>query len=109
MLSRSNTAPPAPAPQEKQGGFRQVVVPLLPTPTVNSKPREPVPKSPNGDAHADADVGPGRHHADADVDAVLQGDKEAAAHQPPTPAKDEALAGSRTPALVAVAVGASEA
>jgi hypothetical protein len=52
-----------------------------------------------------------RHRADADidVDAVLQGDEEAAEHQPPTLAKDEALAGSRTPALVAVAVGTSEA
>jgi vacuolar protein sorting-associated protein 54 len=119
MLSRSNTAPPAPAPipvpapapQEKQGRFKQVVVPLSPTPPVNGKPRGPLPKSPNGDAHMDVDAGPERHHADVDagVDAVTQGDEEAAEQPPPTPAKDETLAGSRTSALVPVAVGASEA
>ena len=48
--------------------------------------------------------------ADADVDAVLQGDgHEALEYPPPTPAKDEATVDSRTPTLVPVAVGASEA
>jgi vacuolar protein sorting-associated protein 54 len=118
MLSRSNTAPPAPAPipvpapapQEKQGGFKQVVVPPSSTPPVNGEPWGSVPKSPNGDAHADVDVGPERHcvDTDADIDAVPQGDEEAA-EQPPTPAKDKVLVGSRTSASVPVAVSASEA
>jgi hypothetical protein len=58
MLSRSNTATPAPVPQENQGGFKQVVVPLSPTPHVNSEPWEPVSNSPSKNAHVEADVGP---------------------------------------------------
>jgi hypothetical protein len=86
-------------------------VPLSLTPPVNVEPQEQVPKSPNGDAHADVDVGPERHRADTDtdVDAVPQGDEEAAEQPPPTPAKDKTLADSRTSASVPVAVGASEA
>lgn len=45
-----------------------------------------------------------------DVDAVQQGDgHESLEYPPPTPAKDEATVDSRTPTLVPVAVGASEA
>jgi hypothetical protein len=85
-------------------------VPPSSTPPVNREPWGSVPKSPNGDAHADVDVGPERHcvDTDADINAVLQGDEEAAEHPLPMPAKDETLAGSRTSALVPVAVGASE-
>ena len=122
MLSRNNsstTAPPAPAPipvpapapQEKQGGgggggFKQVVVPLSPARVVQP------PESQNG-------VGglpdPERRRAGddvdtVDVDAVQQGDgHESLEYPPPTPAKDEATVDSRTPTLVPVAVGASEA
>ena len=60
---------------------------------------------------------PERHHADvdtadvdADADAVPQEDgEEQSGYPPPTPAKDETMVGSPTPALVPVAVGASEA
>jgi hypothetical protein len=85
-------------------------VPPSSTLPVNGEPWGSVPKSPNGDAHADVDVGPERHcvDTDADIDAVPQGDEEAA-EQPPTPAKDKVLAGSRTSASVPVAVSASEA
>jgi hypothetical protein len=71
-----------------------------------------VPRSPNGDAHADADVGPNCHRADGDADAddaVSQEDGEVTEQPPPTPAKDESVAGGRTHALVPVAVGTSEA
>jgi hypothetical protein len=85
-------------------------VPHSPTPPANGWPRGPVLKSPNGDAHTEADVCPERHCADvdADVDAVPQGDEEVTEQPPPTPAKDEILAGSQMPALVPVAVGVSE-
>ena len=58
---------------------------------------------------------PERHHADVDTadvdaDAVPQEDgEEQSGYPPPTPAKDETMVGSPTPALVPVAVGASEA
>ncbi|KAF8263057.1 Vps54-like protein-domain-containing protein [Lactarius quietus] len=100
MLSRGNTAPPPSAPvptQEKQGGFKQVVVPLSPT------PREPVAETPNGDVEEDED---GRAETLVNVDAAPQGDREVAEHlehPPPTPAKDEAAAAGRTPAAVPVA------
>jgi len=144
MLSRGTTAPPISSPasppplQEKPGGFKQVVVPLSPTPlpaegepptsapvnvngtspslsshvpvstSVTEEPREPVAETPNGDVF----VGP-EHRADvsepAHVDAAPQGDGETAECPPPTPEKDEVARGTRTPVPVSAAEGASEA
>lgn len=121
MLSRGTTQPsiPAPAPipvpppvppQEKQGGFKQVLAPLSPTPLPVEKQRElpttptplPIQATPSPTPawveeerqeyaaeaqNGDASVVPER--TDAGADGTSQGHGGASEQAPPTPAKDD--------------------
>lgn len=123
MLSRGTTAPSAPAPppapppqvQEKQGGFKQVVVPLSPapqpaTPVNGASSRESVVETPNGDLSAKHRADVPTHATPVDADAVLQGaEADEDEDAPPTPEKDDAVGDSLTPVPNPAVVAASEA
>ncbi|KAI0253534.1 Vps54-like protein-domain-containing protein [Lactifluus subvellereus] len=128
MLSRRTTQPPVPAPapipvpapvtpQEKQGGFKQVLTPLSPTPVPAEKQHElpttptplPIQATPSPtpawmeeerQEHAaeaqngDASVVP--EQTDPDADGTPQGHGGASEQAPPTPAKDHVARNSRT-------------